>query len=290
MTNILITGSKGQLGKSIFDEVNKSSDKYFFTDVDELDITNKQAVEDFVINNKIDVVVNCAAYTAVDKAETDVEKAFLLNSEAVENLANACLANNAFLIHISTDYVFDGTNDKPYTEVDKVNPMSIYGKSKLDGERKLLNMSKAMIIRTSWLYSNYGSNFVFTMQRLAKEKTELNVVSDQVGSPTYAKYLAKAIVQIIPQLTTWNEGLQIYHFSNEGVCSWYDFAKEIIELSGLNKCKVVPIKSKDYPTAAKRPEYSVLDKSKIKQRFNLVIPQWHEGLKDMIKTSITKFP
>ena len=281
--NILVTGANGQLGQELKKRtalLKKSN--VLFTDVKELDITNKEAVDDFFKTHPFDYVVNCAAYTAVDKAETEQSAALSINRDAVSNLAEACLKHNCFLIHISTDYVFDGKGCKPYTEQDFVEPTSFYGHSKLQGEQFAKNVQKGLIIRTSWLYSNFGNNFVFTMQKLGKTRKTLNVVFDQIGTPTFAGHLAEAIWLIIPQLTRWNEGVQIYHFSNEGVCSWYDFALEIMRQCKL-KCQVIPIESKDYPTPATRPFYSVLNKSKIKQRFGLVIPHWKDGLLEMLK-------
>ncbi len=281
--NILITGANGQLGN----ELKKRTEllpnaRFFFTDVEDLDITQEHSLMDFFKQNKVDYVVNCAAYTAVDKAENEQNAALLINCQALSNLAKACLANNSFLIHISTDYVFNGQNCKPYKEIDIVEPVSFYGISKWRGEQMAKNAEKGIIIRTAWLYSNFGTNFVHTMQRLGRERESLNVVFDQVGTPTYAGHLAEAIWKIIPQLNDWNEGVQIYHFSNEGVCSWYDFAMEIMQQSKL-KCRVLPIETKDYPTPAARPFYSVLNKTKIKQRFGLSIPHWKEGLLEMLK-------
>ncbi len=281
--NILITGANGQLGN----ELKKRSAllpnaHFFFTDVNELNIMEEEAVDDFFKKNRLDFVVNCAAYTAVDKAEKEQNLALAINCQAVANLAKACAKHNCFLIHISTDYVFNGHGYKPYREIDVMEPESFYGISKWRGEQVAKTAEKGMIIRTSWLYSNFGSNFVFTMQKLGRTQDTLNVVFDQVGTPTFAGHLAEAIWKIIPQLNTWNEGVQIYHFSNEGVCSWYDFAVEIMQQSNL-KCRVCPIESKDYPTPAPRPFYSVLNKAKIKKRFGLSIPHWKEGLSEMLK-------
>jgi len=282
--NILITGSNGQLGNELKKRTALLPNANFlFTDVDELNITKKEDVDDFFKKNPIDVVVNCAAYTAVDKAETEQNQALAINYQAVLNLAEACSKYNSFLIQISTDYVFDGRGCKPYQEIDAVDPMSFYGISKLSGEQAVRTLEKGVIIRTSWLYSNFGHNFVFTMRKLGQSQTTVNVVADQVGTPTFAGHLAEAIWKIIPQLSDWKEGVQIYHFSNEGVCSWYDFAKEIMERSKLKKCRVVPIESKDYPTPAKRPFYSVLNKAKIKKRFGLAIPHWKDALLEMLK-------
>ena len=268
----LITGCKGQLGT----ELSKLLPNAICADIDVLDITDEKAVEDFVRENNIDVIINCAAYTAVDKAESDIDLAEKINIFGPKNLAKT----GAKIIHISTDYVFDGTNHKPYQPDEKTNPVSVYGKTKRNGELAVLeNTEIAVIIRTAWLYSEYGNNFVKTMRRLGAEKAEINVVSDQIGSPTYAADLANAIVKIIPQMNKENSG--IYHFTNEGICSWYDFAKEIMEMSGL-KCLVKPIKSSQYPTAAARPFYSVLDKDKIKSVFGININHWKDSLKKCI--------
>ena len=270
----LVTGCNGQLGTAM---QSLLKDNACYIDREELDLTNKEAVKSFFEKNTFDLVINCSAYTAVDKAQTDE-----ISAHSVNALAPLYLAKYAKkIIHISTDYVFDGTSFKPYTEEDPTNPISVYGKTKLDGEQNVLNhASTAIVIRTSWLYSPHGSNFVKTMRKLGSEKESLNVIFDQVGTPTYAYDLAQAIVDIIPQLKENEKG--IYHFSNEGVCSWYDFATEIMQQSNL-KCKVYPIESKDYPTPTPRPHYSVLNKSKIKQRFNIEIPHWKEGLIKCLK-------
>ena len=268
----LITGCKGQLGT----ELSRLLPNAICADVDVLDITDENTVQNFVRDNNIDVIINCAAYTAVDKAESDIELATKINVDGPRNLAKTW----AKIIHISTDYVFDGTGYMPYTTDEKTNPVSVYGKTKLAGEIAVLeNNSVAVVIRTAWLYSPYGNNFVKTMRRLGGEKTEINVVADQIGTPTYAADLADAIVKIIPQMNIENSG--IYHFTNEGVCSWYDFANEIIGLSNLN-CLVNPIKSSQYPTPAARPFYSVLDKEKIKSVFGINIKHWKDGLKRCI--------
>ena len=239
----LITGSKGQLGT----ELSKLLPDAICADIDVLDITDEIAVKNFVHDNNVDVIINCAAYTAVDKAETDIELATKINVDGPKNLAKS----GAKVIHISTDYVFDGTGHKPYNPDEKTNPVSVYGKTKRAGELAVLeNADVAVVIRTAWLYSTYGNNFVKTMRRLGAEKDSLNVVADQIGTPTYAADLADAIVKILPQMTSENSG--VYHFTNEGVCSWYDFASEIMELSNL-KCVVNPIKSSQYPTPAARP-------------------------------------
>lgn len=266
---ILVTGANGQLGT----ELKKLLPNAVFTDVDTLDITNLDAVKNFVSNNHIEVIVNCAAYTAVDKAEDDYDLAQKINEDGPRNLA----LSGAKIIHISTDYVFDGKNYQPYLPEDGTNPISVYGKTKRAGELAVLDNAKvAVVIRTAWLYSAYGNNFVKTMRRLGAEKESLNVVADQVGSPTFAGDLAQAIVTILPQMNEANKG--IYHYTNEGVCSWYDFATEIMNLSGMG-CKVNPIPSSAYPTKANRPFYSVLSKEKIKRVFNIEIPYWKESLR-----------
>ena len=270
----LVTGCNGQLGTAL---QTLLKDKAVYIDRDELDLTNEEDVKNYLTSNPFDCVINCAAYTAVDKAETDVENAHKVNALAPLYLAKY----SKRLIHVSTDYVFDGTNHKPYTEEDATNPLSVYGKTKREGELNVLNTAKtAIIIRTAWLYSPHGGNFVKTMRRLGADRPELNVVCDQIGTPTYAGDLVEAIVKIIPQLTMNNSG--VYHFTNEGVCSWYDFSTEIMEQSGL-KCKVNPVPSSAYPTKATRPFYSVLDKSKIKKVFGIEISHWKKGLEKCLK-------
>lgn len=286
MNNILVTGSKGQLGNEMQLIARKNPDfDYFFTDVEELDITNIKAIEDFIVGNKIDFIVNCAAYTAVDKAESDVELCYKINAEAVKNIALVAKKHNVKVIHVSTDYVFNGENFKPYNEEDEVCPVSVYGKSKLEGEKVLLEtMQEAVVIRTSWLYSSFGNNFVKTMMKLGAEREALNVIFDQVGTPTYAADLAEAIVTI---LKSENFVHGIYHFSNEGVCSWYDFAIKIHQIAGI-KCLVRPIESKEYHFPTPRPHYSVLNKSKIKKTYGINIPHWEESLKKCVDLLITK--
>lgn len=285
--NILVTGANGQLGNEMRIVSKGSSDRYIFTDVEELDITNHDAVMNFVKNNDIKVIVNCAAYTNVDKAEDDEVTAELINAQAVENLAKACKDNNATLIHISTDYVFGGNEgNTPRSEDEPVNPTGAYGRTKLHGEQAIQKVGcNYLIIRTAWLYSEFGNNFVKTMRKLTAERDSLKVVFDQVGTPTYALDLAKVIMIIIGELKTSNAKLQtsnsIYHFSNEGVISWYDFAKEICELSG-NSCDIQPCHSDEFPSKVKRPSYSVLDKTKIKNKLNITIPHWKESLKNCI--------
>lgn len=281
MATILVTGSKGQLGSELIDLSQEySKHQFFFTDVDELDILDKKTLKDFISGFQPDYVVNCAAYTAVDKAETEFELALKVNFEAVKNLAQICKANNTKLIHVSTDYVFDGKQSIPYIETDKTNAVSAYGKSKLKGEKTILTTKEleAIIIRTSWLYSSYGNNFVKTISKYAKERNELNIVFDQIGCPTFAGDLAKSILEII-EFSAKNEFKKgIYHFSNEGVCSWYDFTKEIVKMSKID-CKINPIRTSQYPSPAVRPAYSVFDKSKIKSTFKIEIPFWKDSLK-----------
>lgn len=306
--NILVTGANGQLGNEMRIVSKGSSDRYIFTDVEELDITKCEAVSKCVKDNTVEVIVNCAAYTNVDKAEDDEATAELINAKAVENLAKACKDNDATLIHISTDYVFGGNDgNTPRTEDEPVNPTGAYGRTKLHGEEAIQRIGcKHIIIRTAWLYSEYGNNFVKTMCKLTSERDCLKVVFDQVGTPTYALDLANVILVIIENLRkyeceisplrytpvemtnglTSNSKLQtsncIYHFSNEGVISWYDFAKEICELSG-NTCDIQPCHSDEFPSKVKRPSYSVLDKTKIKNELNITIPHWKESLRNCIK-------
>jgi dTDP-4-dehydrorhamnose reductase len=283
MLNVLVTGSNGQLGSEIKELSGDYKNNYFFTDKDELDITDAGAIKSFVEANAIDVIINCAAYTAVDKAEEDQVNADKINHLAVKYLAEIAKEKNIKLIHVSTDYVFDGRNFKPYTEMDIVNPQSVYGKTKLDGEKALqeVNPENSIIIRTSWVYSSYGANFVKTMLRLGKEKEQLGVIYDQVGTPTYAKDLAQTILEILPKID--NEKVEIYHYSNEGVLSWYDFAKEIMKMAKLN-CQINPIETKEYPTPANRPYYSLLNKSKVKKHFGLSIPYWKDSLDECLRT------
>ena len=278
--NILITGCNGQLGNEmqLLEETNPQH-TYFNTDVAELDITDAAAIDTFVTENQIDGIVNCAAYTAVDKAEDNQELCRLLNTVAPGYLAAAVEKRGGWLIQVSTDYVFDGTNHTPYTEDEPTCPNSVYGSTKLDGERAAQQAcSRTMIVRTAWLYSTFGNNFVKTMIRLGQEKPELGVIFDQIGTPTYARDLAVALFAAI------NQGVipGIYHFSNEGVISWYDFTKAIHRIAGITSCHVRPLHTAEYPTPAHRPHYSVLDKTKIKQTYNLEIPYWEESLKDCI--------
>jgi dTDP-4-dehydrorhamnose reductase len=281
---ILITGANGQLGSELRELSSQFGNlEYVFTDVAELNITKIKDLEAFFLSEKFDYVVNCAAYTAVDKAESDKETAFLLNTIAVDLLIEMAQRFKFLLIHISTDYVFDGTKNRPYSEEDVTIPSSAYGETKCEAEKLIMFSDiNSIIIRTSWLYSTYGNNFVKTMLRLGHERDELNIVFDQVGSPTYARDLAKAILHIIPQLGQINKPFrEIYHFSDEGVCSWYDFTKHIFKIRGIG-CKVNPIKTKEYPTPASRPAFSVFDKSKIKKHFNVQIPYWVDSLEEML--------
>ena len=282
--NILITGCNGQLGNEMqLLQREHPAHQYFNTDVAELDITDQDAIEDFVEANHIDGIVNCAAYTAVDKAEANEELCQRLNAEAPAYLAHAMGRRGGWMIQISTDYVFDGTNCTPYTEDEDTCPNSVYGKTKLVGELNVQKLcQQSMIIRTAWLYSTFGNNFVKTMLRLGRERSELGVIFDQIGTPTYARDLAVAIFAAIEQ------GIKpgVYHFSNEGVISWYDFTKAIHRLAGISGCHVRPLHTAEYPTPAARPHYSVLDKSKIKQAYALEIPYWEESLRECVEQLI----
>ena len=285
MHNILVTGSNGQLGNElrlVVEEKDKENN-YFFMDVEELDITNKSDVSQFLHANDIDVVVNCAAYTNVDKAEDEKEIADLINHIGVKNLAESCKERDGFLIHISTDYVFDGTKNTPYTETDETKPLGVYGETKLRGENAIINSGcEFVIIRTSWLYSSFGNNFLKTMQRLTAEKENLKVVFDQVGTPTYAGDLANVIYLII-QNEDADIKNQIYHFSNEGVCSWYDFAVAINEISG-NNCNIQPCHSAEFPSKVVRPNFSVLDKTKLKNELGFEIQYWRNSILACLET------
>lgn len=284
--NILITGCNGQLGNEMqLLEKEDAANNYFNTDVAELDITNVEAIEQFLAANNIDGIVNCAAYTAVDKAEANEEFCTLLNAEAPGYLAHAIGKRGGWMIQISTDYVFDGTQHIPYQEDEDTCPNSVYGRTKLVGEFNVLKLcQQSMVIRTAWLYSTFGNNFVKTMIRLGNERPELGVIADQIGTPTYARDLARII------MTAISKGIQpgIYHFTNEGVASWYDFTKAIHRLAGITTCHVRPLHTSEYPTAAQRPPYSVLDKTKIKQTYGIEIPYWEESLKECIDKLKTK--
>ncbi|MDR2389819.1 MAG: dTDP-4-dehydrorhamnose reductase [Tannerellaceae bacterium] len=283
MKTILVTGANGQLGRSLESSISTpEKNNFLFSDVDTLDICNKASVEAFVRTNNVGYIVNCAAYTAVDEAESNEMLCLRINTEAVRNLGEIASALGLKIIHISTDYVFDGTNSIPYTETDYTCPLSVYGRSKERGEIVLRSVCPdALIIRTSWLYSEYGNNFALTMLSLGKSCRELRVVSDQVGSPTYAADLACAILAILDSARSGVFLPGIYHYSGEGVCSRYDFARKIFRLAHL-PTPVIPIETKDYPTRAVRPPYSVLNKKKIKQAYGLTIPHWEESLKEMI--------
>lgn len=277
MNNILITGANGQLGNEMRRLAKKIAEVHcVFTDVNELDITDLQALRQCVMKNQITIVINCAAYTNVDKAEDDFEIADLINHKAVENLAVVCKEVGATLIHVSTDYVFQGNGNLPCREDEQTNPLGVYGKTKLAGEQAIEKIGcKYLIFRTAWLYSSFGNNFVKTMRRLTSEREHLSVVFDQVGTPTYAGDLAALIWYIVETGKYNRQG--IYHFSNEGVCSWYDFAKEIAALSG-NKCEIRPCHSDEFPSKVKRPAFSVLDKTKVKRDFDYIIPYWKDSL------------
>jgi dTDP-4-dehydrorhamnose reductase len=317
---ILVTGKNGQLGQSLINIVSQRSStidhrlSFDFVGRDELDLANPESVERFFVDNRFDAIINCAAYTAVDKAESEPGLADQINHLAVKQLAEIAKQQDATLIHISTDYVFNGQNYKPYIESDETDPQSVYGTTKLKGEQAFLEVNpKGCIIRTSWVYSEYGNNFVKTMLRLGKEKDQLSIIFDQVGTPTYAGDLAEVILQIIDRaviarsasdvaiyessrglkmdrhaMLAMTEGdvptekSEIFHFSNEGVCSWYDFAKAIFGYAKI-PCVVLPIETKNYPTPATRPHYSLLNKAKIKQAFNLSIPYWKDSLQTCIK-------
>lgn len=283
MNNVLVTGGKGQLASCIKD-ISSSLKKhnFIYVDVDELDITKMSDVETFFNKNKITHCINCAAYTAVDKAESDIDLTQKINVDGAKNLALACRENNAILVHISTDFVFDGNQTSFYTEEAPGAPLSVYGKTKFNGEKAITEVLKEhFIIRTAWLYSEHGNNFLKTMLRLGRERDQLSVVFDQIGTPTYAGDLAKVLVDIV---FSNNKVYGLYHYSNEGVASWYDFAKAIFDESNID-IELLPIKSEAYPTPAQRPNFSVMDKSKIKNNFILTIPYWRESL----KLCLTKF-
>ena len=280
LKNILVTGANGQLGNEMRVVAAMQTDVvYHFTDVAELDICDQEAIERFVVEHAIDCIVNCAAYTNVNKAEEDTELCDKLNHQAPANLARVAAKHDAALIHVSTDYVFNGQHYKPYCEDDATCPNSVYGATKLTGEEAITAIChNSVIIRTAWLYSTFGNNFVKTMLRLGAERAELGVVFDQVGTPTYARDLARAIQCII------YKGIVpgIYHYSNEGVCSWYDFTKMIFALGGITTCALKPLHTEEYPTPAARPHYSVLDKTKIKQIYDVEVPYWVDSLRECI--------
>ena len=280
--NVLVTGANGQLGREIQARAQNAESifHFIFTDSDKLDITDAGQVSDFVNQQTIRYIINCAAYTAVDKAETDIDMAYKINHIGAENLAKASAENDCRLIHISTDYVFDGKSLVPYTESMPVNPLSVYGKSKLKGEEAIQeNDAQAIIIRTSWLYSEFGANFVKTMIRLMNERNELNIIADQRGTPTYAADLAEMILHILDETekNEWKPG--IYHFSNRGETTWFGFAQKIKEFADIRNCRLNPIKAAEYESIVERPAYSVMDKSKTESAFHVVIPEWEDGLR-----------
>lgn len=283
MKTILITGSDGQLGQELqglsFTHTYRDY-KFFHTDIDTLDITDRDQVRKFIAKNRVSYIINCASYTNVDKAESEQETAVLVNGKAPGVLKEACADNNAHLLHISTDFVFDGRRSVPYREDHSPNPLSFYGKTKLEGEKAVLKYEYGAVIRTSWLYSSYGNNFFRTILRHGADKDELNIVYDQVGTPTYARDLARVLLTLAVNTLSGekNCGGQIFHYSNEGVCSWYDFAFEIVRLAGL-QCRINPIESSQYPLPAKRPHFSVLNKTKIKSYLSIDIPHWRDSLK-----------
>ena len=279
MKQILVTGCLGQLGNELqlLAPQYENECRFYFTDKDDLDITDRKAIYDFIENHHIDITINCAAFTAVDKAESQPELCNLLNNVAPGYLAEAMNSVGGTMIQVSTDYVFDGTNHKPYLEDDPTCPNSVYGRTKLAGEEAVIrHCAGSMVIRTAWLYSTFGNNFVKTMLRLGREREQLGVVFDQVGSPTYARDLARVI------MTAVDNGIVpgVYHFTNEGVCSWYDFTRAIHRIAGITNCAVRPIHTEDYPVPAPRPHFSVLDKSKIKATYGIEIPWWEDSLKE----------
>ena len=280
MKIILVTGANGQLGSSLRRlSAGYAGFTFLFTDVDTLDICDAEAVQAFVSANRVDYILNCAAYTAVDKAEDNAELCMRINRDAVKNLGDAARAVGAKVVHVSTDYVFDGTHCLPYTEADATCPASVYGRTKLAGEEALAEACpESVIVRTAWLYSEYGGNFVKTMLRLGAEREEIRVVFDQVGTPTYAGDLAAALMAVVMQAEDGRFVSGVYHFSNEGVCSWYDFTVKIMQLAGL-KTRILPIESKEYPAKAARPHFSVLNKAKIKTTYGVAIPHWEESLR-----------
>lgn len=283
MKKILVTGSKGQLGSEIqLQSQDLTNYEFLFHDIDTLDLTDYTMLEKFIESHSPDIIINCAAYTNVDKAEKEPETAYLLNAEVPAKLALLASKYKSFLIHISTDYVFDGRNYRPYKENDLPNPLSVYARSKFAGEQGVLQFNDTIVVRTSWLYSRFGHNFVKTMLKLGKERDALNIVFDQTGTPTNARDLAAVIMNITEFMSRGELLRGIFHFANEGLCSWYDFAKEIIDLAGYS-CDVLPITSDKYPLPASRPNYTVLDKSKIKKTLNISIPHWKDSLAECLK-------
>ena len=279
---ILVTGADGQLGQELHLLSKDHQYNFIFSNRQILDITDNQKVDLFFEHHKVDIIINCAAYTAVDKAETNQKQAYAVNYTAVEKLAKISKQYSIKLIHISTDYVFDGENYKPYCEGDIPNPCGVYSTSKYLGEQSLININpkNSIIIRSSWIYSQFGANFLKTILRLANENKTLKIVFDQIGTPTYGKNLASAILDILPQIN--NQAVEIFHYSNEGIASWYDFAKEILGIQGLSNA-IIPIETIEYPMPAKRPHFSVLNKSKIKKTFGVTIPHWKDSLKECLK-------
>lgn len=286
MKQILVTGADGQLGSEIKLLAEKTTEfNFFFTDINTLDITDKNQLDSFFSENNIDYVINCAAYTAVDKAEDEPDIAWLVNVEAVKNLVEICVKYKTFFFHISTDYVFNGKNYSPYKEDHIKEPVSVYGKTKYEAEKVIIRSSvNSIILRISWLYSSFGNNFVKTILKLSKTKKELCVISDQAGTPTYAKDVAKTVLHILTSISNnkyKTNKTEVFHFTGEGICSWYDFAIEIVEKTGAD-CKIIPIETKEYPTAATRPPYSVLCKTKIKETFGITIRHWKESLEECL--------
>lgn len=286
--NILVTGANGQLGNELrLLSSTYPAYRFFFTDIEELDICDSDAVSDFVNTHKIDYILNSAAYTAVERAEEDADRCRRINALAVENLGRAAAAVGAKVFHVSTDYVYGGTHYKPYEESEDTAPCSVYGATKLEGETLLFKACPAsVVVRTSWLYSSFGNNFVKTMLRLGREKSELNVVFDQIGTPTYAADLAAILLKMVTASEAGNFRPGVYNFSNEGVCSWYDFTKAIHRIAGITGCQVHPIEGSQYPSKVSRPFYSVMNKKKIKTTFGFVIPHWEESLSVCIEKLI----
>jgi len=282
MLNVLVTGSNGQIGSEIKSLSQNYNYHFIFTTKESLDITCQEDIITFCHKNRVDIIINTAAYTAVEKAEDDRDNANSVNHLAVKYLANIAKKKDISLIHISTDYVFDGNTHRPYMETDRTNPESVYGKTKLDGEKSMIacNPNHSIVIRTSWVYSSFGNNFVKSMLKLGKRREELEVIFDQVGTPTYARDLAQTILEILAKLD--NKDVEIYHYTNEGVLSWYDFAKEIINMAKID-CKIHPIETKEYSSFTKRPKYSLLNKSKIKEKFNIDMPYWKDSLSDCLE-------
>jgi dTDP-4-dehydrorhamnose reductase len=281
---ILVTGASGQLGRSIYSYVKqkKTSDSFVFVTRDQLDLSSFSNIQNYFETHKFDLIINCAAYTMVDKAEYYRVEADMINHLAIKKIAEIAKNNNIKLMHFSTDFVFDGLKHSPYFESDATSPLNFYGQTKLDGENAILSIMKfnAIIIRTSWLYSEFGNNFVATILKLTQKNSNLNIVSDQIGTPTYAGDLGQAILQIIKsdKFNVLEKASEVYHYSNEGECSWYDFAKEVVKISGV-KCTLSPIKTEDYPTAAQRPKYALMSKKKISKEFDLKIIPWKDSLK-----------